>query len=286
MNKNEINRVIFVSGLSGAGKSVVLHTLEDLNFYCIDNLPIGLLENLFDQLLQYPKHIAIGINARNQESLIPTLTQCINKFRKTKIHTELIYLEADSDVLTKRYSETRRKHPFSDESIPLGTAISNERQLLSPLATSADLIIDTSQTTVHDLRKLISERVFGRNHYSLSLQLMSFGFKNGSPRDADFVFDIRCLPNPYWEKNLRDHSGKDEDVILYLEQQSLVIKMVEDLVSFLTEWLNHFEAENRSYLTVAVGCTGGRHRSVYIVDRLAEKLPVMEKQIIVRHRDL
>jgi len=286
MDDNEKNRVIFVSGLSGAGKSVVLHTLEDLNFYCIDNFPIGLLDSLSDQLHQYPKLIAIGINARNQETKISSLKKIINQFKKNNIEAELIYLEADNDILTKRYSETRRKHPFSSEDMPLHDAIKNEHKLLAPLVEAADLKIDTSHTTVHDLRKLISQRVVGRSFNDLSIQLISFGYKHGTPRDADFVFDVRCLPNPYWEKNLRNYSGKDNDVIEFLQSQPLVSKMADQLISFLSEWLIQFEAEGRSYLTIAIGCTGGRHRSVYLIDRLAGNIAASGRQVIIRHRDL
>ena len=279
-------RIIFVSGLSGAGKSIVLHTLEDLDFYCIDNFPIGLLQNFSQQLTHYPDWIAIGINARSQESLIASISNFIDEFRKSKINTELIYLEADNDTLIKRYSETRRKHPFSDENLPLNDAINNEHNLLISLAEKADFKIDTSHTTIHDLRKLIGQRVVGRNHNSLSIQLESFGYKFGNPRDADFQFDVRCLPNPYWEKNLRIFSGKDQKVIEFLEQQPLVTLMSNQLVGFLSEWLKHFEAENRSYLTIAIGCTGGRHRSVYLVDKLGESIRSTGRQVIIKHRDL
>ncbi len=279
-------RIIFVSGLSGAGKSIVLHTLEDLDFYCIDNFPIGLLQNFSQQLTHYPDWIAIGINARSQESLIASISNFIDEFRKSKINTELIYLEADNDTLIKRYSETRRKHPFSDENLPLNDAINNEHNLLISLAEKADFKIDTSHTTIHDLRKLIGQRVVGRNYNSLSIQLESFGYKFGNPRDADFQFDVRCLPNPYWEKNLRIFSGKDQKVIEFLEQQPLVTLMSNQLVGFLSEWLKHFEAENRSYLTIAIGCTGGRHRSVYLVDKLGESIRSTGRQAIIKHRDL
>jgi len=279
-------RIIFVSGLSGAGKSIVLHTLEDLDFYCIDNFPIGLLQNFSQQLTHYPDWIAIGINARSQESLIASISNFIDEFRKSKINTELIYLEADNDTLIKRYSETRRKHPFSDENLPLNDAINNEHNLLISLAEKADFKIDTSHTTIHDLRKLIGQRVVGRNHNSLSIQLESFGYKFGNPRDADFQFDVRCLPNPYWEKNLRIFSGKDQKVIEFLEQQPLVTLMSNQLVGFLSGWLKHFEAENRSYLTIAIGCTGGRHRSVYLVDKLGESIRSTGRQVIIKHRDL
>lgn len=286
MNANNRHRLIFVSGLSGAGKSVVMHTLEDLDFYCIDNFPIGLLDRLHEQIDQYPKKIAIGINVRNQEHKLAELTASIDRFRHGRIAAELIFLEADNDVLTKRYSETRRKHPFSSAHESLHDAIENEQKLLNSLADIADLKIDTSHTNVHDLRKLIHERVAGRPSGSLSIQLISFGFKHGVPRDADFLFDVRCLPNPYWVTDLRGYSGNDQQIIDYLEQQPMVNKMTDQLIELLAEWIPMFEAENRSYLTIAVGCTGGRHRSVYIINRLAESIRATGRQVIIRHRDL
>lgn len=286
MTDTDGHRLIFVSGLSGAGKSVVLHTLEDLDFYCIDNFPIGLLDKLSEQIAEYPRLIAIGINARSQEQRIPELAESINRFRHSNVSTELIFLEADNDVLTKRYSETRRKHPFSSARNSLHDAIEDEHQLLHPLADIADLKIDTSHTNVHDLRKIVHERVAGRKSAALSIQLISFGYKHGTPRDADFIFDVRCLPNPYWINELRVYSGKDHVVIDYLEAQPLVLTMAKQLTGFLTEWIPRFEDENRSYLTIAIGCTGGRHRSVYIIDRLAEVILASGKQVIVRHRDL
>jgi UPF0042 nucleotide-binding protein len=286
MNANNRHRLIFVSGLSGAGKSVVMHTLEDLDFYCIDNFPIGLLDRLHEQIDQYPKKIAIGINVRNQEQKLTELTASIDRFRHGRIAAELIFLEADNDVLTKRYSETRRKHPFSSAHESLHDAIENEQKLLNSLADIADLKIDTSHTNVHDLRKLIHERVAGRPSGSLSIQLISFGFKHGVPRDADFLFDVRCLPNPYWVTDLRGYCGNDRQIIDYLEQQPMVNKMTGQLIALMAEWIPFFEAENRSYLTIAVGCTGGRHRSVYIINRLAESIRASGRQVIVRHRDL
>lgn len=286
MTDNDRHRLIFVSGLSGAGKSVVLHTLEDLDFYCIDNFPIGLLDKLSEQIGQYPRLIAIGINARSQEDKIPELAESINRFKHSNVVAELIFLEADNDVLTKRYSETRRKHPFSTSLNSLHDAIESEQKLLNPLADIADLKIDTSHTTVHDLRKIIHERVSGRKSATLSIQLISFGYKNGTPRDADIIFDVRCLPNPHWIPDLRVYTGKEKPVIDYLRQQPLVQKMSDQLSTFLTEWIPLFEAENRSYLTIAIGCTGGRHRSVYLIDQLADKIHTSGRQVIVRHRDV
>lgn len=286
VDETSIRRVIFVSGLSGAGKSVVLHTLEDLNYYCIDNLPVSLMDKLADELDRLPENIAIGIDARNIKGELTSLPDSIKAIRERGITTELIFLDASEEVLTKRFSETRRKHPLSTNNIPLYEAIKKERQVLSYLSETADLRIDTSYNTVHDLRNLIGERITDRAADALSIQIMSFGYKFGTPRDADFIFDVRCLPNPYWDNTLRSYSGRERPVIEFLEQQAGVLRMREQLTSFLAEWIPAFENENRSYLTVAIGCTGGRHRSVYMADRLAGDLRASGRPIILRHRDL
>lgn len=279
-------RLIFVSGLSGAGKSVVLHALEDLDYYCIDNLPISLLDGLAERIEDLPAFIAIGIDARNSRDDLVTLPESIQTLKHKGIPTELVFLDASGDVLTKRFSETRRKHPLSSVEVPLDEAIVAERQLLSALSESADLRVDTSHTTVHDLRRLIMDRVTGRRTGVMSLQLISFGYKFGTPRDADFIFDMRCLPNPYWDNSLRPYSGRDRPVIEFLEAHPPVLHMRDQLLAFLQEWLPVFEAENRSYLTVAAGCTGGRHRSVFMIDRLGAGLKGPDRNIIIRHRDL
>lgn len=281
------HKVIFISGLSGAGKSVVMHTLEDLGYYCIDNFPIKLISSFFNHLNEYPAQIAIGINAHNQESMMSELLKLIRDSNNNQsMAAELVFLEADNDVLMKRYSETRRKHPFSNNSLPLQDAIKNERSLLASLAESADLKIDTTRFNVHDLRDLVSRRIAGRDVSNLSIQLISFGFKHGAPHDADFVFDVRCLPNPYWESSLRSFSGRDKEVVEFLDNQPLAHKMADQLSTFITDWLEYFDAENRSYLTIGIGCTGGRHRSVYIVDKLAAVLSESWDQLIIKHRDL
>ena len=286
MTESPKSRIIFICGLSGAGKSIVLHSLEDQDFYCIDNFPIDLLETFIDQIDQYPKLIAIGINARNQETKIQNFMNLTERLRNSSVSTEIVFLEADSEVLIKRYSETRRKHPFSIEGVSLHDAIVNEHELLLPLAASADFKIDTSHTTVHDLREIVSSRIIGRDSNVISIQLISFGYKFGIPRDADFIFDIRCLPNPHWDKNLRGCTGMDKAVIEFLEKEPLVNKMSDQLTGFFNEWLQYFEAENRSYLTIAAGCTGGRHRSVYIIEKLASSIQETGRPVKIRHRDL
>ncbi|MEM6998283.1 MAG: RNase adapter RapZ, partial [Pseudomonadota bacterium] len=213
MNEEE-RRLIIVSGLSGAGKTVVLNTLEDLSFYTIDNLPISLLNKLIDEFCEennkLANQIAIGIDARNNEDDLSFLPEAIATLKNKGIATEIIFIEANDDVLTKRFSETRRKHPLSSDTISLTDAINHERKVIDAIAAAADLRIDTSHMQLHELRDIVYKRINQKNKDKLSLQFMSFGYKNGLPKDADFVFDLRCLPNPYWNKDLRKSSGKDQ----------------------------------------------------------------------------
>ena len=280
MMDRQTRRLIIISGLSGAGKTVALNSLEDLDYYCIDNLPINLLNEISKQfsthISKYSNKYAIGIDARNPEQDIDNLPIDVN----------LVYLEASDDVLTNRFSETRRKHPLSSENISLQKAIILERQIMEKLSVIADIRIDTSYTLMHQLRDIVRERIAGAPLSSLSIQFTSFGYKHGVPRDADFVFDVRCLPNPYWETHLRSLSGKDKEVIDFLSKQSLVIEMINLLQGFLERWIPEFEADNRSYLNVAIGCTGGHHRSVFIVENLAEYFLKQNKHVLINHRDI
>ncbi len=289
MNETE-RRLIIVSGLSGAGKTVVLNTLEDLSYYAIDNLPVSLLNTLIEQFSKEDNNLArqivIGIDARNSHDDFSFLPKTITLLRNQDISTELIFIEANDDVLTKRFSETRRKHPLSTDSISLADAIKHERKVIGALAEAADLAIDTSHMQLHELRDIVRERIARRGKATLSLQFMSFGYKNGIPKDADFVFDLRCLPNPYWKKNLRQYSGKDQPIIEFLSKQDSVEQMLNDIEQFLERWIPQFEADNRSYLSIALGCTGGHHRSVFITEQLAAKFNDTSRQAIIRHRDL
>jgi RNase adapter protein RapZ len=289
MNEKD-RRLIIVSGLSGAGKTVVLNTLEDLSYYAIDNLPVSLLNALIEQFSEkdskLAKQIVIGIDARNSHDDFSFLPETIKSLRDKGISTELIFIEANDDVLTKRFSETRRKHPLSTDSVSLTDAIQQERKIIGPLAEASDLCIDTSLMQLHELRNIVRKRIDQRKKARLSLQFMSFGYKNGIPKDADFVFDLRCLPNPYWKKNLRQYSGKDQPIIDFLSKQETVDQMLNDLEQFLKRWIPQFEADNRSYLSIAFGCTGGHHRSVFITEQLASKFSHADKQLIIRHRDL
>jgi UPF0042 nucleotide-binding protein len=283
-------RLIIVSGLSGSGKTVVLNTLEDQAFYCIDNLPVSLLDELAAQLANpsasFPAVVAIGIDARNPENNLSILPKSIASLKKQNVITELVFIEANDDILTERFSETRRKHPLSSNSVSLSDAIAKEREILGVLSETADLRIDTSHLLLHELRDLVRERITRRPIGTLSLQFISFGYKHGIPRDADFVFDVRCLPNPYWKKTLRSYSGKDEPVINFLGEQENVKEMLMHLKTFLDFWIPYFEADNRSYLCIAIGCTGGQHRSVYITEQLTSFFQNKNIHVIARHRDI
>lgn len=282
-------KLTIISGLSGSGKSIALHVLEDLGYYSIDNLPIGLLPAFAGQIIDTPDsgydRFAVGIDARNLNKDLERFPQILETLRTRGLACELFFLEADDATLLKRFSETRRKHPLTSASLPLEEAIETERRLLEPLVHSADLILDTSATNVHQLRDLLRERVSASGG-ALSLLFESFGYKHGLPVDADFVFDVRCIPNPHWEPELRALSGQDPAVARYLESQSEVEAMYQDICAFLDRWVPHFEADNRNYMTVAIGCTGGQHRSVYMVERLARHFRAQRDHVLVRHREL
>jgi len=283
-------RVIIVSGLSGGGKTIALNTLEDLDYYCIDNLPASLLDSIVSRIEQgYPlfaSRIALGIDVRNPEPELAALPGTIRTMREHGVDTELIFIEATDDVLTQRFSETRRKHPLSSPEVNLNEALRKERAMLEPLSEFADLHIDTTHTQLHELRDLVRERIARRRLNTMSIQFISFGYKHSVPRDADFVFDIRCLPNPHWNQELRHHTGHDEPVVRFLESQPPVAQMLEHIRGFLENWIPYFEADNRSYLTVAIGCTGGQHRSVYMTERLSRYFAEQDKLTLVRHRDI
>lgn len=282
-------KLIIVSGLSGSGKSVALHTLEDLGYYCIDNLPAGLLSALALELQLAAKpveNIAIGIDARNLPQSLQQFSEILDQLKAQGISNEILFITCDPPTLIKRFSETRRRHPLSNENVSLAEAVELERQLLEPIARRADLFIDTSQTTIHQLRDLVHQRVERREESRLSLMFESFGFKHGIPSDADFVFDVRCLPNPHWQPELRALTGRDEAVAEYLDSEEQVTAMVENLTGFLDTWIPAFEADNRSYLTIAIGCTGGQHRSVYLVEKLARHFEGRYPNITTRHREL
>ena len=283
-------KLTIVSGMSGSGKSVALHMLEDMGYFCIDNLPVAVLRSFVRETVATgaPEYgtMAVGVDARIRGEEIAALPDLLDEFSNEGIGCELIFLDADDEALLRRYSETRRRHPLSGEGRGLREAIQQERELMAPVAERADLIIDTSRLSSNRLRELVQERLRENSHQSLSLLFQSFGYKHGVPRDADFVFDVRCLPNPHWEPALRPRTGRDREVIDWLEAQEMVRDMVGDIIDFLQQWLPPFETGGRSYVTVAIGCTGGQHRSVYVVDRLAEHFSHQWAQVAVRHASL
>lgn len=278
--------LIIVSGLSGSGKTVALQALEDIGYYCIDNLPANLLAYFASSLMNSPgSQAAVGIDVRNRHFL-ETLPKSLQSLKELGIEFRILYLYADEDTLIRRFSETRRRHPLTNQATSLVEGIRHEHRLLASLAHSANMEIDSSHTTPHELRSQVRNLVGARDGTSMMLQIVSFGHKHGVPSDADFVFDVRCLPNPYWEKSLRQQTGMDEGVIDFLNSNKATASMVDHIYGFLTEWLPAFEAENRSYITVAVGCTGGQHRSVFVSEQLAIKFKEYGSRVQLSHREL
>ncbi len=283
-------RLIIVSGLSGSGKSVALHQLEDIDFYCVDNIPAALLKPFISHTIRgtdevYPR-TAVGLDARNRPNEIDTIPALVGELRRSGIGCEVLFLHASDEVLLKRYAETRRKHPLVSPDVSLREAIGSERKLLEPIVAAADLVIDTSAMGVHALRELIRERIDRRTDGRLALMFESFGYKHGIPGDADFVFDVRSLPNPYWQPALRHLNGRDAPVVAYLETHESVRVMIGALTDFLTARISEFAQANRSYLTIAIGCTGGQHRSVYIAEELARHFRGIYPQVLTRHDSL
>ena len=283
-------RLIIVSGLSGSGKTVALHVLEDLGYYCIDNLPAALLKSAVDEVSsgdgQRLFHLAVGIDARNRRRDLEALPKLIAEFRQHDIMTDVLFLMADDDTLLKRFSESRRRHPLAEHGSALRAAIDAERAMLSEVINSADLIIDTTRTSIYELADIIKHRVDRRVTTSLSVLIESFGFKHGIPADADFVFDLRCLPNPYWTVELRGLTGLDEEVIEFLESQENFSAMHDDIAKFLTRWIPAYRDANRGYLTIAIGCTGGQHRSVCMVEKLGASLMAAGEIVDTRHNEI
>jgi len=283
-------RIIVLSGLSGSGKSVALHMLEDLGFYCIDNIPAALLKPFISHAVRSPEatyeRAAVGLDARNTAAEIATVPRLIDELRRSGIGCEVIFLTATDEELLRRFAETRRKHPMSRHDVDLRAAMAMERQLLEPIVYAADLVIDTSRLGVHALRDLIKVRIGEPHAGRLSLTFESFGFKHGIPGDADFVFDARSLPNPYWEPALRGLTGRDTEVIRFLEGQTEVATLVADISRFIRARIPEYVASNRGYLTVAIGCTGGQHRSVYIVEKLVAQFAEEFPTVTARHTSL
>ena len=265
--------VVIVSGLSGSGKSVALKTFEDLDYYCVDNLPVELLPSFVRSLMRdggLPQKLAVGIDVRNRHSDLSKLAQWRAAVTELGLDATLLFFDATDEALLRRYSDTRRKHPLAHFGLSLPESITRERQITAPLRAEADVTIDTSTLNVHQLRRRIIAEFALNNGTSLSLLFESFAYKRGVPADADFVFDARVLPNPHWNPALRPLSGRDGDVRDYLDAQAEVSEYFVQVSTFLDTWLPRLRGETRSYVTVAFGCTGGKHRSVYLAERLAQ----------------
>ena len=281
-------RLVIISGRSGSGKSTALHQLEDEGFYCIDNLPATLLPALVSRALDgslAPAGLAVCIDARNAHGDLAHFSNLLSELPGS-VETDILYLDAEDASLLKRFNETRRRHPLSSEETPLADAIARERVILEPIASAASLVIDTSQLTIHELRAAIRERLVGAQASDIAILFQSFGFKRGLPSDADLVFDVRILPNPHWEKSLRLKTGRDPEVIEFLEQQPLAAELYSDLQALIARWLPHYRASNRSYVTIALGCTGGQHRSVYLAEKLYQHFRETYPGVNLRHREL
>ena len=278
-----------VSGMSGSGKSVALNTLEDQGFYCVDNLPAELLTDFVRSVTRggdVPEKLAVGIDVRSRSDLtdIPTMLSAVGALG---LDPKLVFCDAEDDVLLRRYADTRRRHPLSHLGLALADAIALERQALRPLRQIADVVIDTSRLNVHQLRRLVITEFGLGEAGTLSLLFESFAYRRGVPPDADFVFDARCLPNPHWDARLRPLSGRDKDVCDYLDAQSDVVEYATDIERFLDQWLPRLQSDTRSYVTVAFGCTGGRHRSVYLAERMARHCRERGwEEVAVHHREL
>ena len=284
-------RLVVVSGRSGSGKSTALNVLEDVGFTCIDNLPASLLPGLFELASdpnnrQWLEKIAVGIDVRNLSSDLGQLPQVLNQLKDSGVEYQVVFLNANKDVLIQRFSETRRKHPLSSANLDIKQALALETKLLNPIASIADRHIDTSNMTLHELRDAIKNQIVPDSKDDMAILFESFAYKRGIPTNADFVFDVRCLPNPHWKQELRPHTGNHPAVIEFLSSQPEVTSMVEELKQLFEHWVPSFRANNRSYLTIAIGCTGGQHRSVYICNQLGNHFTQKYPNVQVRHREL
>lgn len=285
---NQVDLVV-ISGRSGSGKTVALHALEDLGFYCVDNLPVELLYNMIDLAKRsYPK-IAISIDVRNipdsgHEDLLNDIYLRVNN--DPDIDSTIIFIDADDQVLIKRYSETRRLHPLSQKNLTLNEAIQKETEILKSISSVADLRIDTTNLSIHDLCKNVISSINGKPFKEVVLIFESFGYKDGITKEADFVFDARFLPNPYWDKNIRHYCGLDEPIRQFFSKYPEVEIYINKLDDLLLDIMPAIEVGDRSYLTVAVGCTGGFHRSVFIAQTLADRFKERGTNVKVRHRTL
>lgn len=288
MTRSARQKMVLVTGLSGGGKSTALRALEDLGYYCVDNLPAALLHEFALQIKSNPSRYsnsALGVDARSPAKDLGGIPAWLEDLEIAGLDCQLLFLTADSKAIIKRFSETRRRHPLTTDKRSLPQAIAEENALLHDLKVEADWVIDTSDTNIHQLRRQVW-KCAGSENETMTIVLESFAFKRGVPQDVDFIFDARILPNPYWIKELRDLNGRDAAVREWLEQDESVRGMQSDILDFLNNWLPEFQRSQRSYVTVGIGCTGGRHRSVYLVDKLASGLEKDFESVMIHHREM
>jgi UPF0042 nucleotide-binding protein len=281
--------IIIVTGLSGSGKTLTLNTLEDQNYSCIDNLPPELLPKLLDSAASEQRQkIAIGMDIRSGAKKIQALPQIIKETKARYKSIDIVYLYADTRVIKKRYNETRRRHPLSSGKQSLAESLKKEKKILDCISNIADLRIDTSKTDIYQLSYFVKQRLCQQHHIQgISLMFQSFGFKYSAPSDSDFMFDVRCLPNPYWVNELREFSGQDQPIKDWLKQHDSVQNMISDITHFLKNWIPPFEENQKAYMTISIGCTGGHHRSVYITEQLAYIFESnYHKNTLIHHREL
>ncbi len=281
-------KMILISGRSGSGKSSALHALEDCGFYCIDNLPRSMLKHLIENIAgskEYDK-TAVSFDVRNFTGDSSQLDELLSALDEHNIDHQIIFLDSSEDILIKRYNASRRKHPLSSEGLSLRGAIQQEKTQLAPLMDAASLVVDTSTMSVHDLRDLIRTRVTTHQTNALSLLIQSFGYKHGIPSDSDLMFDVRCLPNPYWEPTLRNFTGRDAEIAAFLEQHESTKKMLSDIRRFIEDWVPQYEKSGRAYVTISIGCTGGCHRSVYIAEQLTKHFNTLYSEVHLKHTQL
>ena len=291
--KGKINRILLITGLSGSGKSSALHTLEDLGFYCIDNLSPTMAVDIIKSCTKTQKdieNIAISIDIRSlrmNKNIPDSINKMYEFFIKENIAYTTIFLHSSSQTIISRYNATRRLHPLTSNKQSLSDSIISEKDIMQYLKEKSTIIIDTDNLTPIMLKEKIlniTKKIIKKN--DILIQIQSFGFKNDIPNDSDFVFDVRCLRNPFWNKKLRNLNGKNKSVSDYLGQDPLSRQMQKDILMFLTKWIIKFQKNDRSYLTISIGCTGGQHRSVFIVEMLYKELKKKYNDILIKHRDL
>ncbi|WP_288062130.1 RNase adapter RapZ [Rodentibacter caecimuris] len=277
--------IIIISGRSGAGKSVALRALEDMGYYCVDNLPLDLLPQLTEILPKNQTAVAISLDIRNLPESAQSLEQILTDIQY-HYATKIIFLDSDRSTLIRRYSDSRRLHPLSADDLSLEAAIDAEHQQLEPLLQHANFVIDTTHISTHTLAEKLRECLRGNTEKELKIIVESFGFKYGIPLDADYVFDVRFLPNPHWDPELRPMTGLDEPVARFLNSHDDVNNFIYLTRNYIETWLPMLEQNNRSYLTIAIGCTGGKHRSVYIAQQLGEYFQAKGKNVKIQHKSL